>query len=66
MHPKLPYYQAFVLRMWLDHEPDHQAWRFSLEDTQTGERLGFANLERLAHFLIGRMKAADAAPPKPK
>jgi hypothetical protein len=52
--------------MWLDHEPDHQAWRFSLEDTQTGERLGFANLERLAHFLIGRMKAADAAPPKPK
>lgn len=66
MNPKPPHYQAFVLRMWLEPGLEHQAWRFSLEDTQTGERSGFADLERLAHFLIGRMKVADAAaPPKP-
>lgn len=65
MKDKPSHYQAFVLRMWAEHEVGRETWRFSLEDAQTGERSGFADLERLALFLIRRMKVADAAaPPK--
>lgn len=64
MNPEQASYQAFVLRMWAEREPGREIWRFSLEDAQTGERAGFADLERLAHFLIRRMRVADpSAPP---
>lgn len=65
MNQKPLRYRAFVLRMWAEHEPQREVWRFSLMDTQTGERLGFADLERLIHFLIHHMKAANSqAPPE--
>lgn len=63
MRGKELHYQAFVLRMWAEPQAEHQVWRFSLEDTQTGERQGFADLERLAHFLIRRMRVAGPSPP---
>jgi hypothetical protein len=63
MNKKPLRYQAFVLRMWAEPEPTREVWRFSLEDTQTGERSGFADLEHLAHFLIRRMKVAGPSPP---
>jgi hypothetical protein len=39
-----------VLRFWQEHDPP-DTWRFSLEDVQTGERRGFANLDALVAFL---------------
>ena len=47
-------YQAYLLRLWVaDSEATGTAgWRASLEDSHTGERLGFASLEQLFAFLI--------------
>jgi hypothetical protein len=42
---------AFLLRLWCVRDADAIQWRASLEDAQTGERQGFANLERLCEFL---------------
>ena len=44
-------YQAYLLRLWPADERGRVVWRASLENPQTGERLGFANLERLFGFL---------------
>lgn len=54
LHIKPPLYRAYLLRMWEERgqaTTDGLGWRFSLEDTQTGARYGFANLEQLNHFL---------------
>lgn len=50
MNDKHEIYCSFLLRIWI--EPvDGDQWRFSLEDTRTGERRGFANLKKMAHYL---------------
>ena len=42
-------YHASLLRLW--RERPGGAWRASLQDAESGERLGFADLERLfAHL----------------
>lgn len=48
------HYQAYLLRFWQERacSPDQPAvWRFSLEDTRDGKRIGFGNLEELTSFL---------------
>jgi hypothetical protein len=45
-------YRAFMLRMWREARDDCHIWRFSLEDSATGERSGFGNLGDLMSFLI--------------
>ena len=42
-------YFAFLLRLW--KEENHESWRASLEDPQTGERKAFADLPSLIRFL---------------
>jgi len=42
-------YRSFLLRMWRNSD---SAWRFSLEDTVTGIREGFASLGLLIDFLL--------------
>ena len=42
-------YFSYLLRMWRTGE--HSVWRASLEDPQTGERVGFGSLEALWAFL---------------
>lgn len=49
-------YRAFVLRVWRDGEQG--AWRASLQNAATGQKLYFATLERLCLFLL----ALDEAP----
>ena len=47
-------YQAYILRLWQERSSaPHQdsVWRFSLEDTFTRQRLGFADLEKMLSFL---------------
>ena len=42
-------YHAGLLRLW--REGPGGAWRASLQDAESGERLGFADLERLFAYL---------------
>jgi len=51
-------YLSYLLRYWEEREPkpgQPAMWRFSLEDVETGERRGFANLEALVAFLQAKM-----------
>jgi len=43
---------SYLLRLWPTDAAGRQAWRASLENAQTGERLGFATLEQLFVFLM--------------
>ena len=44
-----PRYQSYLLRCWQEwgEQPAVMTWRFSLEDTHTGQRRGYVNLEAL-------------------
>ncbi len=53
-------YQSYLLRLWCVGEEGHSAWRASLENSRTGARVGFANLEQLFAFLISQTEG-DAA-----
>ncbi len=44
-------YLSFLLRIWLAGDNNPLQWRSSLENTHTGERLGFASLEDLFRYL---------------
>jgi hypothetical protein len=52
-------YRAFLLRLW--RTPD-DAWRASLDDPRTGERLAFASLEACCEYLLRVSRAGFAAP----
>jgi hypothetical protein len=43
-------YRSYLLQLWRA-EDDDGCWRARLEDVATGERQGFASLERLVEFL---------------
>lgn len=45
-------YRAYLLRLWCAEGADNGSWRASLEDSHTGERIGFASLEELFAFLM--------------
>lgn len=54
MQPAEPaQYRAYLLRCWEECEPvsGTRQWRFSLEDTRTGQRRGFASLDELVETL---------------
>jgi len=44
-------YCSYMLRIWIE-PTDGEKWRFSLEDTRTGKRQGFASLKKLMAYLI--------------
>ena len=44
-------YLAYMLRLWRVNPEAGPVWRASLEDSLTGDRLGFAGLEELFEFL---------------
>lgn len=51
-HP--PVYRTFILRFWEERNPDvekESAWRFSLEDTETGVRHVFHDLDGVVAFI---------------
>jgi hypothetical protein len=48
------HYKPYLLRLWREADSISDRgmeWRFSLEDSRTGMRVGFANLEKLYEFL---------------
>lgn len=45
-------YKAYLLRLWRGGPGVAETqWRASLENSRTGERLGFGNLEQLFYYL---------------
>ena len=44
-------YNAYILRMWAESHAGSLVWRFSLENTRTQQRYGFANVDALTLFL---------------
>lgn len=54
---KPPSYRSYVLRLWQERggQSPLDVWRFSLEDPQTDQRHGFADLEALTAWLIAEM-----------
>jgi hypothetical protein len=54
-----PYF-SYLLRLWLAGDDDLPEWRLALTDPETGQALGFANLEALATFLRAKMGEAPA------
>ena len=45
-------YRAYILRLWTADSKRSAEWQASLEDPQTGNRIGFANLEELFLYLM--------------
>jgi len=43
-------YRSFLLRIWIERT-NSEKWRYSLEDTRTGKRKGFASIEKLITYL---------------
>lgn len=43
---------SMILRMWCADQSDTTCWRASLEDSETGKRLGFSSLEQLFVYLL--------------
>ena len=57
-----PRYQSYLLRCWevRSRNPDQSAaWRYSLQDPQTEEKHGFADLEELVIFLQTKLGPQD-------
>jgi hypothetical protein len=44
--------RSFLLRLWPSSDRENSTWQASLEDPQTGERMGFASLKHLFAYLI--------------
>ena len=53
-----PQYHHFVLLVWEERGTDgqHEAWRFSLQDSKKEARIGFKSLNELTAFLETWMK----------
>lgn len=57
-----PACHAYLLRLWRVNTGRAQIWHASLEDSQTGERKGFADLKSLWAFLEEQTKEAPRRP----
>lgn len=57
MPTKFPPYRSQLLRMWAEQPARRPpVWRFSLEDVETGQRCGFADLDALICHLLELME----------
>ena len=52
-------YYAYLLRLWRVNTGPSTVWHASLEDSRTGERKGFADLQSLLVFLEEQIGSAD-------
>ena len=59
-----PLYRAYLLRCWAecDERGERREWRFSLEDTRTRARPGFASLKELRAALPAETGPPGSAP----
>jgi hypothetical protein len=61
---EIPCRISFLLRMWCIDETGRFNWRASLEMPETGNRIGFANLEQLFVYLIDLSESRDSVQDK--
>lgn len=54
MSPLPTPYLSYLLRLWTSERDGQRIWYASLENPQTGERIGFGSLEHLFDFLRDR------------
>jgi hypothetical protein len=54
-----PVYRLYLLRLWQAHSGERVVWRASLEDVHSGERRGFAGLDRMRAFLEDQLGASS-------
>ena len=47
----MPGYVSYLLRLWREEGGQTARWRGSLQDSLSGERVGFASLEELFGYL---------------
>ena len=52
---------SYLVRLWATGVAHQRVWRASLEDVQSGQRRGFANLEQLFVFLMEQTEHGDGA-----
>jgi len=62
MDKQPPTSRSYLLRLWPVGSAEQQVWCASLEDVQTGERVGFANLEQLFVYLMQQTERDSEAP----
>lgn len=66
MPGRRPEYLSYLLRLWRVRARGVTVWRASLQSPQTGERLGFATLDKLVAFLWEQTGlASEAGGPAP-
>jgi hypothetical protein len=53
------YKYSMILRLWCADQTDSTCWRASLENPETGKRIGFASLEQLFAYLIELSEKAN-------
>jgi len=54
------HYRFYLLRQWA--EDAGNCWRYSLEDSRNGERIGFADLAQLTAYLAAQTGAQPLRP----
>ena len=52
MSSRKTHHLSYLLRLWRARQDGRLVWRASLENVQTGERLGFATLTALTDYLL--------------
>ncbi len=53
-------YRSYLLRLWCTEQAETGCWRASLEDSHTGELIGFASLEELFAFLMQQSESSGS------
>ena len=59
MHSKQKDYHSYLLRLWRVREGEGESWRASLQEVETGDLLGFAELDELFDYLEGLQDQAS-------
>lgn len=65
MNTERPAYLSYLLRLWRAPGGVEQPWRASLQDTLTGERRGFPDLEALVAYLHDQIEGESAPGEEP-
>lgn len=61
--PRPPQYHSYLLRFWEERGETDTAriWRFMLQDPETSERFGFANLDSLTDWIHKKITARETS-----
>ena len=61
---KKPHHLSYLLRLWRTEGFQDFEWRASLEIPETGQRIGFANLEQLFVYLMDLIEGQATTRPR--